>query len=147
MGGGQRQQDGGRIEQQRHDQDEIPHCGLVGRTKQGREIPHRSQVGLDGLPLAVHLGLLDAEICERILRSLALMDERRARGSLIADRGGLGVPLGGDGLGLVELGNARLDVPATTNAARVSSSRIMSRGNLATAFATQLLGTGWDRPA
>ena len=64
MGGGQRQQDGGRIEQQRHDQDEIPHCGLVGRTKQGREIPHRSQVGLDCLPFPVDRRLFHLEAGE-----------------------------------------------------------------------------------
>jgi hypothetical protein len=104
------QQDGGGVEQQGHDQDEVAHGPLVGATEQGREVAHGAEIGLDRLALAVHLGLLDAEISQRVLGRLALMDKRRPRRSLVANGGGLGVPLGGDGLGLVELGNTRLDV-------------------------------------
>jgi hypothetical protein len=55
------QQHGGRVEQQRHDQDEVAHCLLVSAAEQSREIAHRPQVGLDRLSLAVHLRLFDAD--------------------------------------------------------------------------------------
>jgi hypothetical protein len=63
-----------------------------------------------GLTLAIDGSLLDAEISQRIFRNLALADELVAGRTLVADRGGLGVPFGSDGLGLVEQDDAGLEV-------------------------------------
>ena len=58
----QEQQDGGRVEQQRHDQDEVAHGCFVGRAEQRRQLTHRTEVGLDGLALAVDRRLLHLEL-------------------------------------------------------------------------------------
>jgi hypothetical protein len=89
----QEQQDGGGVEQQRHDQDEskVTHSLRVGAVEQCCEVAHRPEVGLDGFALAVHLCLLNAEISQRSLGRLALTHELVARRFLVADRGGLGV--------------------------------------------------------
>jgi len=86
----------------------ITHSLRVGAAEQCCEVAHRPEVGLDGFALAVHLCLLNAEISQRSLGRLALTHELVARRFLVADRGGLGVVLGGDGL--VELCHARLDI-------------------------------------
>jgi hypothetical protein len=72
---GQQQQHRGRIEQQRHHQDEPAHDVLVGGAEQGREIPHGAQIGLDDPAVTLCLGLLDLKACQVLCRGRTLSDE------------------------------------------------------------------------
>jgi hypothetical protein len=53
----QEQQHGGRVEQQRHHENEPFQDRLVVGAKQRRQIPHRAKIGLNHAPLALHSGL------------------------------------------------------------------------------------------
>ena len=53
---GQQEQDRGRVQQQRHDEDEPPQHHLVGLAEQNGEIFHRTKISLDGATLAFNGG-------------------------------------------------------------------------------------------
>ena len=73
------EQDGGRVEKQRYDEDEVAHRSFVGAAEERCEVTHRAKVRFDGLSFAIHLRLLNAEISQCGFGRLALINERRPR--------------------------------------------------------------------
>ena len=71
----QKQQNRGRVEEQRNDQDEVPQNVLVTGTEQGGEVADRPQGGFGLAALPLDAGLVDLKASKALSFSSALVDK------------------------------------------------------------------------